>query len=412
MNRRAYYLILLIPSVFGATGCHEGVRGHLANPGLDNRRIKTTLFFAGQARDGSVWYKCYAPPNLDKYSVWPLDWVHLKWSESDANRDFTLDRMIEAGVNIVTMSSWGESFFECNGSWSSWAPMQTAPAAHDELFDAAVRKQLLIMPLIESRDDWHFRGEFPTGYDPAMNQWGVIAPGTVSQIVELINRYVSNPRHPEWQKRWARVYNRNGEARYAISIIQVASDPLDPNDPQAHRKFAEGFDAIAQRVAEKTNGVKVGFFIDVLPSGTYAPGRFRPTPEETGPELTNTDSILGIQCYLPEVWLGIEDIDQLINWKWEFSRRWWLTGIPFLMDVAPGYDNRIVFPNTPLAFGFNDRWKNAQSDMVRAFGENGLHYNFWNGYTEGVTAVPMQRLLDDTYCCGATFYEWFKSLNP
>ena len=32
--------------------------GRLANAGFQNQRIRTTLFFAGQARDGSVRYGC------------------------------------------------------------------------------------------------------------------------------------------------------------------------------------------------------------------------------------------------------------------------------------------------------------------------------------------------------------------
>src|SRR5438105_7145289 len=39
------------------------------------------------------------------------------------------------------------------------APMQVAPEATDELYEAAAEKHLLIMPLIESRGDWTFRDE-------------------------------------------------------------------------------------------------------------------------------------------------------------------------------------------------------------------------------------------------------------
>lgn len=60
--------------------------------------------------------------------------------------------------------------------------MQTAPGAHDELFTAAAGKNLLIIPFIESRADWAFRDEFP--YTSA----GELAPGTQSQIINLINR--------------------------------------------------------------------------------------------------------------------------------------------------------------------------------------------------------------------------------
>jgi hypothetical protein len=400
IHSQKYIVILLLVSLLIFTGCGRG-RGKLANPGFENQRIKTTLFFAGQAKDGSYRYDCQYGPNTDLYTVVPLDAGHLQWSESDANKDFALESMVEAGINVVTMSSWGESFLPCDVGWAPYAPMQTAPAAHDELFNAAVRKQLLIMPLIESRGDWAFRDEFPYWVD------GRVAPGTVSQIKELVNRYVTEA-PSEWKDRWARVYDRNGEPRYAIVIIQASSNRLAPN---AHSDYAAGFDLIAKEIEDATGGIKVGFFIDALPPGTNAPGQFRPSPETTGPYLHDADSILGIQCFVPEVWVGTEDLGYLINWKRDFSQRWSQTGIPLIMDISPGYDNRLVFPRTPLVFGFNDLWKNALTTLVGDFGSNGLVFNSWNGYTEGMVAVPMQRMFDDPSCCNAVFYDWFKSLN-
>jgi hypothetical protein len=400
MHNTKYLVILLLIPLVIVTGCGRD-RGRLANPGFENRRIKTTLFFAGQARDGSYRYNCQLGQNTDLYTVVPLDARHLQWSESDANKDFALDGMVQADINVVTMSSWGESFLPCDVGWAAYAPMQTSPTAQDELFAAAVRKQLLIMPLIESRADWAFRDEFPYWVD------GSLAPGTVSQIKELINRYLKNDAHPEWKEWWASVYDRNGESRYAIVIIQAASNRLDPND---HSGFALGFDLIAKEIEDSTGGIKVGFFIDALPPDTHAPGQFKPNPEITGPFLHDADSILGIQCFVPEVWVGSENLEYLINWKKDFSQRWSQTDIPLIMDISPGYDNRLVFPRTPLVFGFNDLWKNALTTLVSDLGGNGMVFNSWNGYTEGMAAVPMQRVFDDPSCCNAVFYEWLKSL--
>src|SRR5580765_6212642 len=161
--------------------------GRLANKGFEGKRIHTTLFFSGQARDGSVrygWQQVGA--NLNLYTLHPLDEKHLNWSVNRANRDFALGKMIDAGINVVTMSSWGEAFLAPKVGWVPWAPMQTSPESHDELFEAAVGKNLLIMPLIESRADWAFRDSFPRWTD------GKVCPGLVSQINELIQRYVHN----------------------------------------------------------------------------------------------------------------------------------------------------------------------------------------------------------------------------
>ena len=113
--------------------------GRLANPGRDGLRIKTTLFFAGQARDGTNPYACTATPapNLALFTVKPADNRHLQWSSNPLNRGFALQEMARACVNVVTMSSWGEDFLPCTESWAPWAPMQTAPGSHDELFAAA-----------------------------------------------------------------------------------------------------------------------------------------------------------------------------------------------------------------------------------------------------------------------------------
>jgi len=166
--------------------------GRLANAGYRNQRVRTTLFFAGQARDGSVSSDgIQAAPNLDKYTVHPANHRHLEWSVRQENRDFALTSMVDAGINVVTVSTWGEGFLK-NVGWMLNAPMQTSSTAIDQVYEAAVAKPLLIMPLIESRGDWAFCDEFPRWVD------GQVAPGLVSQIKDLIRRHLQNPEQPKW----------------------------------------------------------------------------------------------------------------------------------------------------------------------------------------------------------------------
>jgi hypothetical protein len=366
--------------------------GRLANPGFENQRIKTTLFFPGQARDGSARYGCHPISNLALYTVFPNNQEHLNWSAARKNRDGALDQMAAAGLNVVTMSSWGEDFLPCSIGWAIEAPMQTAPGAHDELFAAAVGKALLITPLIESRADWNLRNEFPTWTD------GRVAPGTVSQIINLIERYLKNADHPEWAEQWTRVYDRNRQARYAVALIHAASNRLNPRAVNAHHDFAAGFDQIAAEVFAAT-GIRVGFLIDPLPPNSNAPGQLKPDPSRTGPALRSTDAILGIQAFIPEIWLPNPSDDQdLIDGKREFSRRWSRSGIPFLMDISPGYDAHIVFPGS-IQYGLTSKWRHALSGMVMEFGDDGLVFNSWNGYTEAMTAVPTKEF-------GDTYYRW------
>ena len=404
--------------------------GRLANPGFTNHRIKATLFFAGQARDGSMKYQPYCgllndETNRSLYP--PLDSPHLKWSESEANRDLALSQMVQAGINVINMSSWGERFPAPDPNtpppclWDG-APMQTSPQSHDELFIAAKNKPLLIVPYLESRGGgtpWAFRDEFPTALD------GRIAPGTISQIVNLVQRYLKDPIHPEWAQKWARVYDQNGEERYAVAIIHAASDRLafpNPNDPFGDDiAFAEGFDLIADVVYQQTGGaqnggVKVGFFIDALPPGTHAPGFFRPSPEETGPFLRTTRSLLGIECFVPEVFFGSSDTTAVIGWKRAFSQRWFQTGIPFLMDVSPGYDGRRVpqFGTNSTHYGLTTEWLAQLAQMTEDYGRAGMVFNAWNGYSEALVAVPgvTYRLPDGTtQPYGDLFYDWLSRLH-
>jgi hypothetical protein len=369
--------------------------GRLANPEFPNTRIKTTLFFSGQARDGSDRYGCPIGNELGNYTAHPVDERHLNWTVNPANQHFALDRMSEAGINVVTMSSWGERFLPCTSGWAGFAPMQTSPISHDELFSASVGKRLLIMPLIESRGDWAFCDEFPRWTD------GRIAPGTVSQICELVQSYLKDTMHPEWADRWARVYDRHGVARHAIVIIHASSNRLGSND---HAAFAEGFDLIAEAVFQAT-GMSVGFLLDALPPNTNAPGSFKPDAPKTGPFLYNTDSILGIQCFIPEVWTGSGNESFLLSWKRNFCREWLDTGIPFLMDVSPGYDAHIVFRNPAPSHGWNQTWRDNLSQLVAEFGRNGMVFNSWNGYTEKMVAVPIRG--ED----GDVVYQWLQSLN-
>ncbi len=369
--------------------------GHLANSNFSNNRIKTVFFFSGQARDGSNRYGCPIPKQLSCYTISPSDLRHLNWSVSQDNRNYVISMMIEAGINVVTMSSWGESFLTCGAGWSKFAPMQTSPTSQDELFDSVTGKPLLIMPVIESREDWTFRDEFPRWKDEK------VAPGTVSQIINLIQRYLKDSAHPERAKHWATVYDGQGNVRYAVGIIQVSSNKLNPNEDGA---FAQGFDLIADAVLRAT-GERIGFFLDLLPSNTNAPGIFKPSAQRIGNFLKNTTSILGVQCFIPEIWLGSNNESDLLNWKREFSSAWFGTGIPFLMDVSPGYDaHKIFMKSAAPPNGWTQKWRDELSKLVNQFGKNGTVFNSWNGYTEKMAAVPTQEF-------GDVAYQWLKSLN-
>ncbi|NQT27683.1 carbohydrate-binding protein [candidate division KSB1 bacterium] len=375
------FLFIMMPLISSTS---ETVWGRLANSGFENHPIKSTFFFAGNARNGIQYYDVFASSNEVLYTIHPSDSRHLSWSVNSANREYAIKAMIDAGVNVINMSYWGPPGTD---NWAWWAPMQSSTESHDELFDAAVDKDILIAPYIESYTEtpnssgFIFRDDFPgSSANPA--------PGFVAMCKDLIDRYLVNPIDESWPDQWVRVYDQTGEERYLISIIHVSSNQAN----MSHEKFANGFDRVAQKILTDT-GIPIGFAIDVMPPGTNAPGFFRPAPQTTGPWLATQNSLLGIQCFISEIWVGSSDETQLINWKQQFASDWIQTGIPFIIDISPGYDAHIVFPGS-VQYGNNSSWREALTQWVFQSPAQGVTFNAWNGYTEGMAGVPTQEYGD------------------
>jgi len=401
----ALLILLLGLSEFIAPVARANVWGRLANRGFEGQRIKAAYFFAGPALDGTQPYECSCAPNLDKYTLHPdPEDIHEKWRPED--RATVMTMMADAGINVITMSYWGEAFLPCSDGWCSGAaPMQDSAKAQDELFDAAAQKSLLIEPYIEGRFNlWFMRDEFPVWDD------GTVSPGLVSQVVFLIRRYLQDPSKPEWARTWARVYDRFGVPRYAVGLIQVASAHLDVDDQEA---FAQGFDRVAAAVAAATGGVQVGFFIDAIPAnaddGQPPHANFKPSPRGTGPALLKTQSLLGIQCFASEIWGAVGDLgkddNHILAWKRGFLRGWISAGIPTLVDVSPGYDGHLVFGNDSHAsYGFSAEWFAGMTSIVNDLARAGIIYNSWNGYTEKMAGTRTRER-------GTMLYDWLTSLN-
>lgn len=381
-------IILSFLFIFSVTPFAQQTWGRLANSGYENETVKSVFFFTGNWRNGVQFYDYNPSDNTGFYTMHPSDARHLGWSESASNREFAIDEMISRGFNVINMSYWGVPGTD---NWAWWAPMQTSTESHDELFDAAIGKDILIVPYIESfaatdnSPEFIFRNDFPgTSNNPA--------PQFITILEDLIDRYILNPENEQWPGKWARVYDQEGTERYLFSIIHVASD----QPGITHQQFAEGFDRVANAVYDDT-GIRIGFALDCLPpDATYAPGVLKPIPETTGNYMADQLSVLAIQCFIPEIWLGIDDIDSLLNWKESFTSRWISTGIPVILDVSSGYDANILFPTSPV-YGNNSAWRTGQSQIISNINPDGLSFNSWNGYTEGLVAVSTLEYGDSTY---------------
>ena len=374
-------------------------------------------FFAGNWKFGNqIFYESICPsPNDELYTLHPTDARHLGWSEQQTNRDFALEAMVTAGVNVIDLSYWGKRGTD---RWAFWAPMQCSTYAHDQVFDTALSHNLLITPSIESAaatdldpktgkpyqcgippnvhygnsPEYIFSGDFPgNSINPA--------PGLVEQILDLVSRYLLAPQNPQWRSRWTQLYDRTGQARYTIAVIQASSTQPGINDGS----FAAGLDDVADQISRET-GIQVGFMLDPLPGNAYSL-----TPS-SGTALAQTRSFLAIKPFISEIAMGTDDLRTLLPKKQSFVEAWLAAGVPFLLDVSPGYDAHIVFPaqnNAYWRIANNDIWHNGQTQMItcNAGGNSirGIAFNTWNGYTEGYAAPS-------TLEFGSQAFTWLQSL--
>src|SRR5215510_5102021 len=101
MRFRFYITLLLITAGSAGAQAQNANWGLLGNSGFDTQPVKAAFFFAGNWRNGTPFYGAPSvAANNSAYTVWPKDSRHLGWSESSANRDFALNAMSTASVNV------------------------------------------------------------------------------------------------------------------------------------------------------------------------------------------------------------------------------------------------------------------------------------------------------------------------
>lgn len=365
----------------------ESKPGCLSNPGFTDQAVKSVFFFSGNWRNGVQFYDFLPTSNTGLYTVHPSDSRHLGWSESLIYREYAVQSMIDIGFNVINMSYWG---LPGTNNWAYWAPMQSSTGSHDQLVDILIRKKILFAPYIESfaptdlSEGFSFSDDFPgTEEQPS--------PKLVEMIEDLVDRYLVHPTNELWPSCWATVYDQDGTERYLVSIIHVASNQNGMTD----KAFARGFDSVAAAVFEST-GIKVGFALDILPVSQYAPGSFKATPSGTGNDLYKQKSVLAVQCFLPEIWKGMDNENMLSLWKKSYLESWKDTGIPLIHDLSSGYDAHILFPSSPI-YGNNQEWRDLQSQVLADLESESMTFNSWNGYTEGMAGMPTLQYGESTY---------------
>jgi hypothetical protein len=388
-------------AITGVTSPFAG-RALLANARLAQQPMKGVFYFPGdwEATSPLQFYGRYSSlgGNASLYTLHPADARHLGFSETADDRAFAVQAIAQTGANVIVMSYWGPP---SSDQWMFWAPMQDAPQAQEELFDAAAGRDLVIMPSIEDSDPTSCSGGqspgfrlaemFPNGVDAIAN--GAPANPLLAWVVDLVNRFIASPRNANWPDHFAQMYDRDGTPRYVIQLKDVASTQAGVDD----LSFVQGFEKLARAVKSLT-GVDVGFVIDPLenlsPRGPDAcrrippPITYAPSAVTTGRLLETSKEVIAVQSFRSELvasGAGPRQYANMVAHKRQFLASWG-GHLPVIADVSAGYDGHVVFPGTP-SYGHNDAWRNDQSQL-RSGHIAGLVFTAWNGYTEGWAGMP------------------------
>ncbi|MGH3766265.1 MAG: LGFP repeat-containing protein [Pseudonocardiaceae bacterium] len=371
----------------------------LASPGLEAQAVKGVYFFPGEAAG-----------NVQLYTTHPLFEDDKHWNSDPSTRARVMDRLVAAHVNTVVMSYWS--------NMPQWSPLALDSTSLHGVLDAVQGRPLVIMPAIEGGFDpqnpniphWQFSDDFPS---PTLG--GPPAPGLIQRIGQLVELFDGR------MNLWARLYDRNGNWRYAVHLLHVCSDVRGTTD----QSFAQGFADVAAQVEHRYQ-IPVGFTLDII-GGPYT---YVATPVQAGSFLKREPSVLAVHGFQSEVFSGKvkpgppcsdpdwrrcqpydnnrDNLENLADWKKAAVRDWAVTGLPVILDVSNGMDGRIVWAKLGVGFwGDNmdytdDRWRNWMSQL-KGPTIRGIAFDTWNGYTEGYAAVPS---LEHSY----TVYSWLKDL--
>jgi hypothetical protein len=410
---RVVACVLLLSAVMMG-GCSNPHRATLANPGLDQQPMRGVFYFPGNwERDPTAtrltaeFYGRYPwlGGNESKYTLHPAQAYHLGFSESAAARTQAVADIAATHANVIVMSYWGPRLTD---NWMFWAPMQDAPKAHEELFDAVLGQNLVIMPSIE--DSWptmcsggispgfRLADEFPNGVERVID--GRPVSPLLRWVMDLVTRFITHPQNAEWPVHFARMYDRAGTRRYVINLKDVSSTQTQPL--VTDQSFADGFVRLAHAVKTMT-GVDVGFTIDPLetmqiPDPTKpdpckqvaAKTTYIPSTPQARAALASLNEVVAVQAYRSEITQtggGNNQYERMIAHKRQFLADWLSAGMPVIADVSAGYDGHIIFKDAIHTYGHSDEWRNDQSQL-RSGHITGLMFTAWNGYTEGWAGMP------------------------
>jgi hypothetical protein len=349
--------------------------GRIANDSRRGDPVMTGLYFCGPLNQFTT---------TSLFTRHPLNGDRLDWS-GRSDIEYAMRRFRSTGLNVLTFSYWGHEdhrtdrsgthWMFSNARWPGDPPVggeyteaeQIAKAR--EMFDVASDTGLLLTPLLEVHfEHFPFFAQFPRVLD------------------ELVERSVWLVRNFGDEPNFLRLYNKDGEKRLALTLIEtITIFDIDPNE------FAAGFDDAA-RLVEQQTGHKVGFCIDptALPKdgphlGPDHPAALRQRPSILAIKPFNITS----QGPVPtERDTDLTEEDRLTYCRNQMSM-WSGSGIPFIAPVNPGYDASKL-PEPKAVYGHSAQWRQRQQELAVEFATAGLSFDTYNGFTEGQSILPTE----------------------
>lgn len=311
--------------------------GNIANTGHDGDLTRGIFFFAGERNSHSPY------PHLQPTNEW-----------NDQNVPKIFDEIKDINVNVIKLSWWGDE-----NETEQWAPTINTESVNRKVFEEAKKRDMLVAPVIEVSEGFEFWKDFPDNTE-----------NLEKRITSLLSQFGD-------QENWLKMYNRDGEKRTVIQLIETIHGTSVDED-----KFANTFDLVAEKIWQKT-GRAIGFVIDPTPLPAY--GSYEGPNAQ---KLFDKKSILGVGAY--NIFSDGEDENKRIENAEKVMDSWIQSGIPVVLPLVTGFNDEGTDRIHTQKFGNTAEWRSRLKDFVTKYANQvkGLSFDSWNTFTEGGAVTP------------------------
>ncbi len=311
--------------------------GSIANVGHDGDATRGIFFFAGERNTRSP-YSHLQPVT--------------EWNNENVGKIF--DEIKNTNVNVIKLSWWGDE-----NETEQWAPTINTESVNRKVFEEAGKRDMLVAPVIEVSPNFEFWKDFPDNTDKLEDR-----------ITTLLSQFGR-------EENWLKMYNRNGEKRTVIQLIEtIHGTPVDED------KFADTFDLVVDKILQKT-GIAIGFVIDPTPLPAH--GSYEGPNEK---KLFDKKSILGVGAY--NIFSDGESEKERFENAQKVMERWISSGIPVVLPLVTEFNDEGTDRIHTQKFGNTAEWRTRLKDFVAKYANQvkGISFDSWNTFTEGGAVTP------------------------